>query len=120
MLKRQAVQSIEAQKHQMIASLYANSAFDESEEGLKARTQRIEGFEEHFNKAVELVYHPELHKTEEIDWTNPFWAAAKRAYDRQLEQVRGEPGTVNDVVGDQLDPKQIEARERGRREIDQL
>jgi hypothetical protein len=122
MVKRQAVASIESQKYQMIAALYANSAFDESEEGIKARAERIKGLEEHFTKAIELVYHPELHRDEtpEIDWDNPFWAAAKRAQQRRMERFAGENDgtTVGQVV--EMDKEQLEARQRSRRSIDQL
>lgn len=115
MVKRQAVESIERQKIQMIAALYANSAFEDSDDNIQIRAKRISDLEGHFNKAIELVYNPELHKQEEIDWTNPFWAAAKRSYDRKLEEIRGRQ-RVSDVVS----PEQIEARRESRRKIDQL
>jgi len=102
MVKREAVKSIETQKLQMVASLHANSAFDESDAGLKERQKRIEDIERHFNKAIELVYNPELHKEAEIDWDNPFWAAAKRAQQRRMERFRGEARstTVAEVVAE--------------------
>lgn len=89
MVKREAVKSIEAQKHQMIAALYGNSAFDESKEGMKSRDERIKGIEKHFNKAIEIVYNPESAKDPELDWDNPFWAAAKRSKERRIEQFEG-------------------------------
>lgn len=107
MVKREAVKSIETQKLHMVASLHANSAFDESEKGLKERQKRIEDIERHFNKAIEIVYNPELHKEVEIDWNNPFWAAAKRAQQRRMERFRGEARTttVAEVVEQhQADP----------------
>jgi low affinity Fe/Cu permease len=98
MVKRQTVIGIEAQKHQLIAALYANSAFDESDKGIEARKKRIQEIEKHFNKAVELVYHPELHQGKKIDWSNPFWAASQRARQRLMERIKGSPATVADVV----------------------
>lgn len=103
MIKRETRTSIEAQKHQMISALYANSAFDESEKGVEARQERIKGIEEHFNKAVEMIYHPELHKETDIDWDNPFWAAARRAKERRMERFRGE-ATVAQVIEENEEP----------------
>jgi hypothetical protein len=97
-VKRQTRESIEAQKHQMIAALYANSAFDENgKDGGEARIKRIKSFEEHFNRAIEFVYNPERHarKESDIDWNNPFWAAAKRAQQRRIELARNH-GVITD------------------------
>lgn len=122
MVKREAKVAIETQKMHMVAALYANSAFDESEEGLKARKERIDTLEEAFDKAVTMIYNPRAYEHEkgDVDWENPFWAAARRAQERRealLSQVAGSK-TVQQAV--ELDDKQIEARETARREIDQL
>lgn len=116
MLKQEAVKSIESQKHQMISALYANTNWDSEPE---KRTERIKELERHFSKAIELVYDPKDQDEEEPDWNNPFWAAAKRAYDRKLEKLRGErgEGTVGDVID--MDREQLEARRRSRQNIDQ-
>lgn len=100
MVRREAVKSIETQKLQMISALYANSAFDESEQGLNERKKRIKDIEDNFNKAIELVYNPDAHKESEIDWNNPFWQAARRAQQRRMERFRGEgrATTVAQVV----------------------
>lgn len=111
MVKREAVKSVESQKHQMISALYANSAFDKTEKGIKVRQDQIKEIESHFNKAIELIYNPELHKEQEIDWNNPFWAAARRAQQRRLERVRGE--TVGDAV------QAERAEEQPQRDFDQ-
>lgn len=122
MLKREARASIESQKHQMIAALYANSAFDESKDGTKARAEQIKQIEKHFNRAIELVYNPDLPSSDEkeIDWENPFWAAAKRAQQKRQEIVSASLGnsTVQQVLD--MDEEQIRAREESRRQIDQL
>lgn len=103
MVKRETVKSVEDQKHQMISALYANSAFDESDEGVEARQERIKGIEEHFNKAIEIIYNPKLHQETEIDWSNPFWAAARRAKQRRMERFRGE-ATVAEVIEENEEP----------------
>lgn len=113
MVKREAVKSIETQKLQMVSALYANSAFDESKQGIEERNKRIADMERHFNKAIELVYNPELHGEDEIDWNNPFWQAARRAQQRRLERVRGEQATVQQVVDQEQD-------ERPKPEYDQI
>lgn len=105
MVKREAVKSIETQKLQMVASLYANSAFDESKQGIEERNKRIADMERHFNKAIELIYNPKLHGEDEIDWNNPFWQAARRAQQRRMERFRGEGATVQQVVDQQEQPK---------------
>jgi hypothetical protein len=114
MLKRQAVNSIEAQKHQMIAALYANTNWDDEKND---RNQRIKELEEHFKRAIELVYDPSLAEGEEIDWDNPFWAAAKRAYDKKLARIRGE--SPNAQVADVVDAEVLEARRKAKASIDQ-
>lgn len=117
MIKRQAVEAIEAQKHQMISALYANSAYSKYKEGPKDRAEQIKELEKHFSKAVELVYNPNAHKGEEIDWKNPFWSAHKRAYQKTLDRISGENKTVQQVL--QFDEEQLAARESSRKEIDQ-
>ena len=122
MVKREARTAIETQKMHMVAALYANSAFDESEEGLRARSERIDTLEEAFDKAITLIYNPDAYEAEkpDIDWDNPFWASAKRAQQRReslLGQVAGND-TVQKAVD--MDPKQLEARESSRKGIDQL
>jgi hypothetical protein len=122
MVKREARTAIETQKMHMVAALYANSAFDESEEGLKARGERIDTLEEAFDKAITLIYNPHAYddeKAQEIDWDNPFWAAAKRAQQRRqalLGQV-GSEETVQQAV--ELDSKRAEIRQKAHQEFDQ-
>jgi hypothetical protein len=84
----------------MIAAFYANTNLDSEENDRPKRIQELEG---HFNKAIEIIYNDGVDPDEkEIDWNNPFWAAARRAYDRKLEKLRGERGesTVAYAVGD--------------------
>lgn len=104
MVKREARADMTAQKNLMISSLYANSLFDESEENVKARTERIKSIEKHFNRAITLVYDPHAfdHETAEIDWDNPFWQAARRSIERNKALVAGEPtATVERMVDEE-------------------
>jgi hypothetical protein len=103
MLKRQAVESIEAQKHAMVAAMYANGNMDGDD-----ISKAVESVEEHFQKTVKAIYGPpvqqQIRDKREPDWDNPFWAAAKRSYEKQHEsmhRLRGgadESMSVEDVV----------------------
>lgn len=122
MVKREARAAIETQKMHMIAALYANNVFDESEEGLKARKERIDTLEESFDKAITLVYDPHAydHEKGDIDWDNPFWAAAKRAEDRRKALFAQASGDAPVQQAVEMDDKQFEARNRAREAIDQF
>lgn len=116
MLKRQAVESMEAQKHAMVAAMYANGNMDGDD-----ITKAVESVEEHYKKTVQAIYGAPKQpvREREPDWSNPFWASAKRSYDRQREAMgslrgRGRAGmTVEDVVA--LEEK----RAQRMKEIDQ-
>lgn len=117
MVQRKAAESIEQQKHQMVAALYSNPNWDDEKND---RPKQIEALEANFNKAIELVYAPEeVKKPVEIDWDNPFWAAAKRAYEKRgikideagLEEIRDHADEIEEYR------KRRQARIEG---IDQL
>jgi hypothetical protein len=118
MVKRQAVEAIETQRIHMIAALYANPNWDDEK---SERPKQLRELEQHFNRAVKLIYDPESGKDDEveIDWDNPFWQAHKRAQDR-IYKARPElrDKEVGEVI--EMDKKQLEARRRSREEIDQL
>ena len=83
---------------------------------------RIEALEEAFDKAITMIYNPHAFDKEkpDIDWENPFWAAARRAQDRReslLGQVAGHE-TVQQAV--ELSDEEIEIRNKARQEFDQL
>lgn len=99
----------------MVAALFSNPNWDDEKND---RGKRLEELEENFKKAVELVYAPEKQKqVEEIDWDNPFWSAARRAYeakgievdDSSIEKLREDPDRVD----------QLEQRRKARKELDQ-
>lgn len=118
MVQRQAVQSIEAQRMQIIAALYSNPNWDDER---AERSERISELNDHFNEAIELVYYPDARKEPEIDWNNPFYAAAKRGIERTREKHRmliGDASTMRDVV--EMEEEQITARDKSRRDIDQI
>lgn len=82
----------------MIAALYANTNMDMKENN---RSERIKDLETHFNRAIEMIYNDGRNPdAEEIDWNNPFWAAARRAYQRKNIEIEGAQG--NNSVGEVL------------------
>lgn len=114
MVKRQAVEDITRQKHLMVAALYSNSNWDD---GKDTRSRALKGIEESFNRAMEMVYDPPP-EVEEIDWDNPFWAAAKRAYERKLALQDGQrEGTVAELIPHEEMVARAKARQQ--RETDQ-
>ena len=80
MLKRELVDELRARKNSMISSLWANPSWDGEEAD---RPGVIEQIEEDFDRAVSQVYgSPVEDDGEEIDWEDPFFAAAKRGMDK--------------------------------------
>lgn len=117
-VQREAIMSIESQRTQMITALFANPNWDG--ENATKRTEHIRELNLHFNKAIELVYYPEG-KEVDIDWSNPFYAAAKRG----IEKTRQKYGISGKSMGEviemttEMDQEQIRARIESRKSIDQ-
>lgn len=113
-IQRKAVESIEFQRVQLIASTFSNPNWDSEKSD---RAERLRELNEHFNKAVELVYYPEGNEPE-IDWDNPFYAAAKRG----LEKTRAKYAVTGQMPIDnvvEISPEQVRARKESREAIDQ-
>lgn len=119
LVKRQAREAIEAQKNQMIGALYANPNWDDSKAD---RSERIKELEGHFKLAIELIYDPNAHRKHEhqIDWSNPFWSAAKRAHERNLQLLQSVKEDQGMQQAMEFDAEQLKARQRSREAIDQL
>lgn len=119
MVKRQAAESMTRQKEAMMAALYSNPNWDQKD---AKRPEQIKEIEKFYSRAIELIYHPERaqEEGEEPDWNNPFWAAAKRSYDRMLELKKSQQaGTIGQAVPE-FDKEQLQARESSRKQIDQV
>lgn len=123
MRQRKAVESIENQKHLIIASLYANTNLDSEDNNRSEVIKQVEG---HFNKAIRIVYDPDYAKKQEaqIDWNNPFWQAAKRGYQKawsvrpELRPDADKKKPVRELF--EMDDEQLQARKRSKQGIDQL
>jgi hypothetical protein len=119
-IQREAVESIETQRVQMISALFANSNWDG--DNAQARADHIKELNGHFNDAIELVYYPQG-KEDEINWNNPFWAGAKRGLEKtKLKYGLADGDTVGEVIEltTDSDQEQIKARLESRQAIDQM
>jgi hypothetical protein len=67
----------------MVASLFTNPNWDSKDND---RTGRIKELNYHFNRAIELVYDPDLEYEDEPDWSNPFWQGHVRSIARTREK----------------------------------
>ena len=116
-IQREAVESIEMQRTTMIAALFSNPTWDDEKND---RTTRIQELNRQFNEAIELVYNPR--PKHDVDWTNPFYAAAKRGLQKTREKyawaIDGQGKTLSDVVSPN-DQEQLRVREESRKAIDQ-
>jgi len=117
-IQREAVESIESQRTQMIASLFANPNWDG--DNADKRTEQIRTLNEHFNKAIESIYFPKGAEPD-IDWDNPFYAAAKRGLQRTREKYGIDGKSMGEVIEmtTAMDQEQIRARIESRQAIDQ-
>jgi len=117
-IQREGVQSIESQRMQMISALFANPNWDG--ENSDKRTAYIQNLNQHFNKAIELLYYPEG-VDPDIDWNNPFYAAALRGLDKTRQKLGISGKSMSEVVEmtTEIDVEQLKARLDSRKEIDQ-
>lgn len=102
----------------MIAALYSNPNWDEEKADREARIQELN---QNFNEAIELVYYPEK-REKEIDWSNPFYAAAKRGLEKTREKygMDDPERKMGELVQVEIDKDQSEARQKSRKGIDQI
>lgn len=116
MVKRQAAEAIERQKQQMISAIFSNPNWDSKDND---RAGRLKELEANYNRAIELLYHPELAREDEqeIDWDNPFWQASKRAQDKITAFFNTSLAPRGSAV--KMDDEQLEARALARKSVDQ-
>lgn len=96
-MRRRLTDTLERRKEMMIAALWANSGF-EGQDGANARREAIEELEEHYDNAVKNILFGSMQEAEdEIDKTNPFFAAAERGLAR-IAPVAETNGTVAEVI----------------------
>jgi len=112
MVRRQAVEEMVQRKNLIVAAVHSNPNWDEEgndKEGF------FKNLEYGFNQAMEYIYHPELierdrkKKEEVIDWSHPFWQAAKRNIQRTHERY-GRPNDKRSIID--LAEQEEETKER--------
>lgn len=97
-MKRQVVDRLEARKDQMIASLWANSNYDDDK---GTRQKAIEEIEENFQSVVDQIFDGEPQEEEIDEQNNPFFKSAKKGQEKLFRQVgitSDENSTVKDVI----------------------
>jgi len=98
-MKRKIVENLEGRKDQMIASLWANSNYDDDK---GTRQKAIEEIEENYQEVIVQVFEgAKAEPEEEIDESNPFWASAKKGQEKLFAQVGitdDENSTVKEVI----------------------
>lgn len=117
-VRREAVESIENQRRDMIAAAYANPNWD-GKDNAEKRKEYIKELNRHFNTAIARIYEPKPVEPE-IDWDNPFYAAHKREIERTRErlQMQIEGKTAGEIL--EAEEERKEERADPRSEIDQI
>lgn len=102
---REAIARLDRQRDAIIAALHANSVYDEHAEA--KREEAVQNVETHFDEVIVFLKArargektPE-EEADDYDESNPFWAAAKRGYERQMApRVDEEDGdwSTNEMV----------------------
>jgi len=86
----------------MIAACYSNPNWDGKDNSEK-RKEYLQDLNKHFNDAITLINYPDkAPREQDVDWSNPFYAAHKREIARTREAFKlalSEQGrTVEDVL----------------------
>lgn len=115
--QREAQENIEQQRLLMVAAMFSNPNWDG--EHANKRSDVIRDLNRHFDAAIEEIYDPKPEP--EIDWSNPFYSAALRGLERTRRkyQLDGAGGAALKAARER-DEEQMQAREKSRKEIDQL
>lgn len=91
-MKRAILESLDKRKSSMIASLWANSNYDDDK---GSRKRAIEEIEENFSQVVDSIVNP--NQEADIDPDNPFFNPAARAK-AQIEAPRNDEGKVSENI----------------------
>lgn len=115
MLKRELVADLDKRKSALVGALWANSNWDGEEAD---RGAAIDNLEKSYEKSVGIVYgYIEADEPDEddIDWEDPFFAAAKRGLQKTglMPSDSGDDGTVAELLANQQ-------KELTKEELDQL
>jgi hypothetical protein len=121
---REARESIEQQRRDMIMACYSNPNWDGTDNADK-RTQYLKDINAHFNQAITALYAPrDQVREQDVDWSNPFFAAHKREIERTKKlfaEVQGK--TMGEVLEDEQHSVSVDSSGNGKvddRELDQI
>jgi hypothetical protein len=124
-IQREAVEAIERQRSDMIAACYSNPNWDGKDNAQK-RNDYLRDINTHFNRAITAIYYPDGAREQEIDWSNPFFAAHKREMLRTKKLFEEATGrTLGDVIEDEAKADdsgvdQVSSNGHRKRDYDQM
>jgi DNA polymerase III delta prime subunit len=115
-VRREGIQAIELQRSNMIAAVFTNPTWDDPKNDRQAYLEELHN---NFNRAIEILSYGDKREPE-IDWDNPFYAAARRNLEktRQKISVKLEGKPMKDHID--MSEERLEARLQSRKGIDQL
>ena len=116
-LKREAIESIEQQRRDMIVASYSNPNWD-TKEGSEKRGDYIRDINRHYNEIISRIYDPTGGAKEQaVDWKNPFYAAHRREIERTKELFHW--AKEGRTAGEILELEEARKKRRAERDLDQ-
>ena len=101
---REAVESIERTRRDMIASCYSNPNWDGPDNASK-REEYLKNINDHYNKAITSIHYPDRTREADVDWDNPFFAGHKREIERTKmlfsDALKKDGKTAGDLLEDE-------------------
>jgi hypothetical protein len=115
-VRREGIQVIENQRSQMIAAVFTNPTWDDPKNDRQSYLQTLN---ENFNRAIEILSYGDKREPE-IDWDNPFYAAARRNLEKTRQKLSWAVDGKQMKEHVDMSEEQLEARLQSRKGIDQL
>jgi hypothetical protein len=103
----------------MINALFSNPTWDDSKNN---REERITELNKNFDDAITMVRDPTKKREKDINWQDPWWAAAKRGMEKTRIEYGLDPEgrTAKDLIEyDEEQMKQLQARRSSLDSLDQ-
>lgn len=103
----------------MINSIFSNPTWDDPKNN---KEERIKEINDNFDKAIDLVRNPSKYKEKEINWNDPWWAAAKRGLNKTRVAYGLDPEgrTMQNIINHEEINKRVKMREDNIKSLDQL
>lgn len=103
----------------MINALFSNPTWDDEKNN---REERIKTLNQNFDEAIEMVRNPKRKREKEINWDDPWWAAAKRGMEKTRIAYGLDPEgrTAKELIeADEEQMKKLQARRNSLDALDQ-